>query len=134
MWSHHINRKGLLHFGPSRVRRATTHRSHLALIPLEKLFAGRDDILVYTPKSSTDYVQSDGPFEQALANPASISWPQYRPGPEAPQWTVPVSAWPNVLRRVVENQEPLRQIAGDYGVLHETVRRTVRAACKRLLC
>ena len=84
--------------------------------------------------SSSDYVQSDVPVEQALANPVSISLPQHRPGPEAPQWKVPVSAWPNVLRRVVENQEPLRKVAGDDGVSHETVRRTVRTACKRLLC
>jgi hypothetical protein len=74
---------------------------------------GRDDILVYTPKSSSDYVRSDGPVEQALDNPVSISLPQHRPGPEAPQWKVTVSEWPNVLRRVVENQEPLRQVAGD---------------------
>src|SRR4051812_36006206 len=40
----------------------TTRRSQPVLIPLEKLFAGRDDILVYTPKSSSAYVRSDGPF------------------------------------------------------------------------
>lgn len=33
-----------------------------------------------------------------------------------------------VLRRVVENQEPLREVADDYGVSYETIRRTVRAA------
>ena len=29
-----------------RNRRATSHRSHLSLIPLEKLFAGRDDLFL----------------------------------------------------------------------------------------
>jgi len=38
-----------------RNRRAMTHRSHLALIPLEKLFAGRDDAPVYTLRSSSGY-------------------------------------------------------------------------------
>ncbi|HEY4036499.1 MAG TPA: hypothetical protein VGL94_21290 [Ktedonobacteraceae bacterium] len=33
-----------------------------------------------------------------------------------------------MLRRVMENQEPLRRIAVDYGVSYETVRRTVIAA------
>lgn len=43
-----------------------THRSHLALIPLEKLFAGRDDILGDTPKSSTTDTQPGDPFRHAL--------------------------------------------------------------------
>src|SRR5689334_4059769 len=52
------------------------HRSPLALIPIEKLFAGRKDILVYTPKSSSDYAQSDDPFDQALDTPVVVSLSQ----------------------------------------------------------
>lgn len=36
-----------------------------------------------------------------------------------------------MLRRVVENQEPLRQVADDYGVSYETIRRIVTAARKQ---
>ncbi|GHO64175.1 hypothetical protein KSC_030670 [Ktedonobacter sp. SOSP1-52] len=114
-----------------RNRQATNHRSHLALIPIEKLFNSRDDLLVYTPKSSSDYVQSDNPFEQALANPVVISSPQHRPAPEKPQRKIPVTEWSNVVRRVVENREPLRKVAEDYRVSHETIRRTVRIASKQ---
>ena len=39
--------------------------------------------------------------------------------------------WPTVVRRVVENQESLRKVAEDYGVLHETIRRAIRASHKR---
>jgi hypothetical protein len=106
---------------------ATNHRSHLALIPLEKLFSGRDDILVYTPKSSSDYAQSDDPFENALDNPVVISSKQRHPGPNEPHWKIPPSEWPTILRRVEQNKEPLRQVALDYEVSYETIRRIVRA-------
>jgi hypothetical protein len=56
--------------------------------------------------------------------------PQRRPGPDNPQWKIPSSEWPTVLRRVEENGEPLRQVAKDYGVSYEAVRRVVRAARK----
>ncbi|WP_201386813.1 hypothetical protein [Ktedonobacter sp. SOSP1-52] len=114
-----------------RNRRATNHRSHLALIPIDKLFSGRRDILVYTPKSSSEYIQSDDPFDQAPHNPEVVSLSQRRPGPGTPQWKIPVSEWPNVVRRIVENQEPLRKVAVDYRVSYETIRRVVRAACKQ---
>jgi hypothetical protein len=40
-----------------RNRRATNHRSHLYLIPLAKLFPGRNDMLVY--KHPTDDLASE---------------------------------------------------------------------------
>jgi hypothetical protein len=40
------------------------------------------------------------------------------------------SEWPNVLQRVLENQEPLRTVAADYGVSHETIRRLIRSSQK----
>ena len=53
------------------------------------------------------------------------------PGPAKPRYEIPSEEWPTVLRRVVENQEPLRKVADDYGVSHETVRRVVRAVSKQ---
>ncbi|HEU5226353.1 MAG TPA: hypothetical protein VFU49_00980 [Ktedonobacteraceae bacterium] len=50
------------------------------------------------------------------------------PGPAKPRYEIPPEQWSVVFRRVVENQEPLRKVADDYGVSYETVRRTVRAA------
>jgi hypothetical protein len=58
------------------------------LIPLEKLFSGRDDILVHTPKSSHDYAQSDDLFENVLENPVVVS---------------PVSTPPTSKRATLEN-------------------------------
>ncbi|GHO54434.1 hypothetical protein [Ktedonobacter robiniae] len=111
--------------------RGTNHRSHLALIPIDKLFAGRGDILIFTPKASADYAQSGTLFEQALGNQVDIPLSQRRPGPDTPQWKIPVSEWPNVVRRIIENQEPLRKVAMDYGVSYETVRRVINAVQKR---
>ncbi|GHO54441.1 hypothetical protein KSB_29160 [Ktedonobacter robiniae] len=108
--------------------RTTNHRSHLSLIPIEKVFSGHNDILVSTPKSSADYA----PFEQTIDTPTGIPVSQRRPGPDAPSWKIPGSEWSNVIRRVVENQEPLRKVASDYGVSHETVRRVINAAQKRI--
>ncbi len=96
-----------------RNRRATSHRSHLALIPLAKLFPGRDDILVYKH-----------PIYQA----EPLSHTQRHIGKD-PHWKIPVSQWPTVLRRV-DQGEPLRKIAGDYNVSYEAVRRVIRAARK----
>ena len=43
---------------------------------------------------------------------------------------IPPSEWGAVLRRVEEG-EPLRHIAPDYGVSYEAVRRVLRAARRR---
>jgi hypothetical protein len=95
---------------------------------LEKLFSGRDDILVYTPKSSTAYAQSDDLFEHALDKPGVISSTQRYPGSDELQGNFPFSEWPNVLRHVVENQETLRKDTDDYGISYETIRDVIRAA------
>src|SRR6266566_3625315 len=39
-----------------------------------------------------------------------------------------IHTWPTVLHRVLEKKEPLRKVAEDDGVSHETIRRVVRAA------
>ena len=54
-----------------------------------------------------------------------------RTGPTKPKYSIPPTEWPIVQRRVVENQEPLRRVADDYGVSYETVRRTVAVARKQ---
>jgi hypothetical protein len=46
-----------------------------------------------------------------------------RPGPKRPTYGIPASEWPTVIRRVVEQKEPLRSVAAAYGVSHETIRR-----------
>jgi hypothetical protein len=51
-----------------------------------------------------------------------------RPGPRNPAYGIPASAWSTVLHRVLEKKEPLRKVADEYGVSHETIRRVVRAA------
>ncbi len=51
-----------------------------------------------------------------------------RPGPAKPKHSIPQTEWSNVVRRVVENQEPLRTVAKDYDVSYETVRRVLLAA------
>ena len=97
------------------------------MIPIDKLFAGHNGFLVYAPKPGSDSVQSDDPFEQALTNPVVLSLKQRSPGPDEPKWKIPPAEWASVVRRVVENREPLRKVAEDYDVSYETVRRVVRA-------
>jgi hypothetical protein len=46
-----------------------------------------------------------------------------RPGPKQPNYGIPSELWPTVVQRVVEQKEPLRTVAADYGVSHETIRR-----------
>jgi hypothetical protein len=53
------------------------------------------------------------------------------PGPAQPRYEIPSEEWSTVLRRVIENQEPLRRVADDYRVSYETIRRIVIAARKQ---
>ena len=54
-----------------------------------------------------------------------------RPGPRNPAYVISASEWPTVLQRVLENNEPLRKVADDYGVSHETIRCLIRAASRK---
>ena len=54
-----------------------------------------------------------------------------RPGPRRPINGLPASEWPTVVRRVVEQKEPLRTVAAAYGVSHETIRRIIRQVLKQ---
>ena len=105
-------------------------RLHLTLIPLEKLFSERCDLLVYAKLSNAADLQSDDPFDRVLTNPQAVSFPQRRPGPDHPQWKIPPSEWPTVLAQI-DQGESLRQVAKDYGVPYEAIRRVLRAGCKQ---
>ncbi len=114
---------------PNRNRRASNHRSHLARIPLEKLFSGSGDLLVYQEHAATSSPHDD-PFTFALAHPLLVSLPDHPQATPDPRWKTPPSEWRIVLQRVEEG-EPLCHIARDYGVSYEAVRRVLRAARSR---
>jgi hypothetical protein len=86
------------------------------LIPLEKLFPDRNDILVYKHPTAPLYETESA---------------QRHPGPDDSHWKIPMPEWSTVLRRVEQNHEPLRQVAKDYNVSYEAVRRVLRAARKQ---
>ncbi len=46
-----------------------------------------------------------------------------RPGSKHSKYSIPTEHWPMIMHRVVENNEPLRTVAQEYGVSHETIRR-----------
>jgi hypothetical protein len=54
-----------------------------------------------------------------------------RPGPKQPNYGIPAELWPTVAYRVVEQQEPLRTVAAEYGVSYETIRRIMRHVQKQ---
>src|ERR1051326_3023844 len=65
-------------------------------------------------------------LEQALGSLPPLISQQQHPGPREPHHSIPPEEWPNVVRRVREHHESLRQVATEYGVSRETVRRLLR--------
>jgi hypothetical protein len=118
-----------MHKYSNRNRRASNHRSHLARIPLEKLFSGKGDLLVYQENAVTSSPRDD-PSASALDDPLLLSLPGHPQAVPDPRWKIPPSAWGTVLQRV-EQGVPLRHIALDYGVSYEAVRRVLRVARRR---
>ena len=55
-----------------------------------------------------------------------LAYEQRRQGSD-PYWKIPLAQWPTVLHRI-DQGEPLRKVAGEYGVSYEAVRRVLRAA------
>jgi hypothetical protein len=53
-----------------------------------------------------------------------------RPGPKHIPYGIPPDQRPIVLQRILENHESYRNVASDYGVSQETIRRLVRASKK----
>ena len=97
-----------------RNRRASNHRSPLSLVPIERLFPGKNDLLVYRNPTTDEF--------------DLLPHTHRHPGSD-PHWKIPVSEWPTVLERI-EQGETLRKVAGDYGVSYEAIRRVVSAARK----
>jgi Bacterial regulatory proteins, gntR family len=58
--------------------------------------------------------------------PDALITVQEHRGPREPQHGIPSEEWPQVVRRVLEHHEPLRQVAADYEVSRETIRRILR--------
>ena len=48
-----------------------------------------------------------------------------RPGPKQPNYGILAEFWPTIVHRVLEQKEPLRTVAADFGVSHETIRRVM---------
>src|SRR6266480_4522860 len=67
-------------------------------------------------------------LEQLLGSIPPIVSAQQHPGPRESHHGIPPEEWPNVVRRVREHHESLRQVATDYGVSRETVRRLLRTS------
>src|SRR5207237_1115164 len=67
-------------------------------------------------------------LEQLLGSIPPLLPSQQYSGPREPHHSIPPEEWPNVVRRVIENHESLRQVASAYGVSHETVRRILRTS------
>jgi hypothetical protein len=65
-------------------------------------------------------------LEQVLGGIPPIVATQQHPGSRASHHGIPPQEWPNVVRRVREHHNSLRQVAADYGVSHETIRRILR--------
>jgi len=81
---------------------------YLFLAPSGKLYLKVQDVLAH------DEAHDASP-------PPMVS--KRRPGPKHPNYGIPAEHWPMVIHRVVENNEPLRTVAQEYGVSHETIRR-----------
>ncbi len=67
-------------------------------------------------------------LEQLLGSLPPPLTSQQHAGPREPHHGIPAEEWPNVVRRVIENHESLRQVAAEYSVSYETVRRILRAS------
>ncbi len=65
-------------------------------------------------------------LEQLLGSIPPIITAQRHLSSTTPRYEIPPEEWPNIIRRVIENQEPLRKVAQDYAVSHETMRRVIR--------
>ena len=67
-------------------------------------------------------------LERLLGSLPPLLTTQQHAGPHEPHHGISPEEWPNVVRRVIEHHESLRQVAADYGVSHETVRRFLRTS------
>ena len=54
-----------------------------------------------------------------------------RPGPKHLNYGIPTEHWPMIIHRAVEKSEPLRTVAQEFGVSHETIRRIIHHVQKQ---
>src|SRR2546430_7889844 len=97
--------------GTDRNRRVSSPLSpifSLFLAPTGKLYLKVQDLLAHD--------------ETHDASPPPMGGKR-RPGPKHPKYALPTERWPMIIHRVVENNEPLRAVAQEYGVSPETIRR-----------
>jgi hypothetical protein len=75
-----------------------------------------------------EYLAQEKPATNII--PLPVTTPR-QPGTKKQRQHIPTEQLPDVLHRVLENQEPLRKVAEDYNVSHETVRRAIKVARQR---
>ena len=75
-----------------------------------------------------EYLAQEKTATNIISLPATTS---RHSGQKKLQRGIPSIEWLTIVHRIVDNQEPLRKVADDYGVSHETIRRTVRKARKQ---
>ncbi len=107
-----------------RNRRDLILRSLLTRIPLDLLFEDHEDATICAPEMSTPPQARP----RRSRHPQSESLLQRYPGSQLPKWKIPPAEWPTVVARIEQNHEPLRQVARDYGVSYEAIRRVLKAA------
>jgi hypothetical protein len=100
-------------------------RSLLARIPLDLLFEDHED----DTTSSLEISTSPKARPRRSHHPQQEQLLQRYPGSQVPTWKIPPAEWPTVVARIEQNHEPLRQVARDYGVSYEAIRRVLKAAC-----
>ncbi len=117
-----INAWGLLGSGLQGIER--NRRGSNALSPIFSLFLAPSGKLyrkVQHLLAGDELVQS--------RNPPLLK--RRRSGPKHPNYGIPADLWPTVAQRVLEQKEPLRTVAADDGVSHETIRRIIRHILKQ---
>ena len=90
--------------------------------------ASLSPVLIHFVASHGKLLQRLLALEQLLGSIPPLLTSQQYAGPREPHYGIPLEEWPNVVRRVIEHHESLRQVATDYGVSHETIRRILRAS------
>jgi hypothetical protein len=91
----------------------------------------RRDVERFSQMTRTPVLKIEGKCSCLRAKPAHIPPGHLPPGPKKHRYGIPPEEWQSIRRRVLENREPLRQVAGDYGVSYETVRRVILVTHKQ---
>jgi hypothetical protein len=101
-------------------------RNRRVSVPLSPIFS-----LFLSPSGKLSQKLQQLLAEDEKAQVSPVIEKQRRPGPKDLADGIPSTAWPTVLKRVLENHEPLRKVAKEYGVSRETIRRLRQASQKK---